>query len=193
MALAGHKDSAIAAALGMGTPAISIIRKSPIFQAELSRRRKDVDESYMEEDRNAFLGKSRSMMDQAQKIVEDGTPKAANTLMGLLESKSEGIKLQTATKILDRAFGAADKKTESNVSISISLESAQLIQVALKESDNASRQINGIAAYSTAAEGTSREQADVRENGVEASGVGGSRPADAQHRGSEEDVDASSC
>jgi len=191
MCLAGHKDSAIAAALGMGQPAISLIRNSPIFQTELARRRKTTDESFIEEDRNAFLGKTRSVMEQAQGIVEDGSPKAAKTLVGLLDSKSEGVKLQTATKILDRVFGAADKKTESNVSITISSESAQLIQVAIKESDHASRQINGFAAHSTATESPSRQQADVRENGVEASGNGGSRPTAAQNWRSEENVDAS--
>ncbi len=142
MSLAGHKDSAIAAALGMGQPAISLIRNSSIFQAELSRRRKEIDESYLEEDRNAFLGKTRSMMEQAQKILEDNSPKAANTIVDLLDAKSDGMKQQSAKTILDRVFSSADKKTESKVSINISTESAQLIQIAIKESDQARKVIN---------------------------------------------------
>lgn len=145
----------------------------------------------MEEDRKAFQGKTRSVMKQAQGILEDASPDAARVLTGLMSnSKSDGIKLQTATKILDRVFGPGEKKQEASVSISITSENAQLIMVALKESNNARRQEYGNTADSTSPFHPQGEQGDVREEGPEASSVSGSREALPQDRRSEENLDA---
>ncbi len=66
MVLAGHKSSAIAETLEMNKDTISALTRSPIFQAELTRRRREEPLSdILRMDREAVIGKARSILEQA--------------------------------------------------------------------------------------------------------------------------------
>lgn len=125
--LAGHDDGTIAQMLDMARYSISQIRRSPLVQAELTRRRRESDEPVIAAlDRNAILGK-------AKVVLEDAAEKAAQTQVHLLEAEDESIKLRASNSILDRVFGKAE---ESRPVIHISAEQVQLLNIALQESTN---------------------------------------------------------
>lgn len=128
LTLAGHEVSEIADAVGVNRSTIQKLQRSPLFQAELVRRRKEDKVVEIEKmSRSAILGRAKSVLTQA-------TEKAAETQVSLLNSEDDSIKLRAASSLLDRAFG----KTEDVAPIiHISTEQVQLLTIALKESSNA--------------------------------------------------------
>lgn len=129
MTLAGHQGVVIAEAVGMSAQAVKKVQASPLFQAELVRaRRESKDEVIMSLDRQAIMGKAKS-------ILEEASVAAAMTHEELLESKDDSIKLRAASAILDRVFGKNSDHTGASV-VNISAEQVNLLTIALKESSN---------------------------------------------------------
>lgn len=130
LASAGHDSRTIAQTLGMQPATISMILKSPLVQAEIARIRADNREaSVLGMDRDAVLGKARSILEQA-------CEKAAKKHEELLESPDASIQLRAASSILDRVYGKTGEQRSSLV-VNITGEQIQLLSLALKESDNA--------------------------------------------------------
>ena len=154
MIKAGHTHKTISETFNMHRDTISALARSPCFQAELVRRRKeDPDSDMLELDRKAILGKARS-------ILEQSVDAAATKQVELLETNDPALQLRASERILDRVFGKSDEKIASPV-ISLSAENVQLLVLAMKESDDAQateQPTNGEAARS-AQDG----QAHVRE------------------------------
>jgi len=129
LALAGHNNKTIAEVVGMSPSGVATVLNSPLVQSELARERERNRESeVMHLDREATLGKARSILEQA-------TEKAAKVHEILLESPDPTIQLRAADKILDRVFGK-DKDERRSAVINISAEQVQLLTLALKESNN---------------------------------------------------------
>ena len=132
MVMAGHTNKVISETLEMHRDTVTAVTRSPIFQAELVRMRKDDPVTDMlEMDRNAVIGKARSILEQA---VEP----AANKMVELLETEDPALQFRASGNILDRVFGKADEKQNAPV-ISLQAEQVQLLVLAMKESDDAQR------------------------------------------------------
>ena len=129
MTLAGHDNTTIAKTLGCTSRSVEIISQSPLFQAEVARRRKESKEvETLGLDRNATLQKARMVLDGAAE-------KASQTLVQLLDSDDDAIRLRGADSLLDRVFGKGPGGNSAPV-INISAERVVLLNIALKESDN---------------------------------------------------------
>ncbi len=127
MAAAGHDVVTIAKTLDMSTHTISGILRSPLAQAELARRRKELRETeVLGMDRDATLGKARSILEQASE-------RAATVSTELLECPNPTIALKAANSILDRVFGKGSDDRRSMV-VNITAEHVDLLNLALKES-----------------------------------------------------------
>jgi len=130
LVLAGHDARAIAKAMNMNSHSIALICRSPVFQTELCRRRKESsDASIAALDRGSILGKARSVLEQA-------ATKAAAKHVELLEAENEGLQLKAADKILERVFGKSGD--ESKTIIHVDADQVNLLNLALKESYNVS-------------------------------------------------------
>ena len=131
MVLAGHDNTTIAETLGISTRSITMIKQSPLFQSELVRRREDkTDTTMLSLDREAVMGKARS-------ILEDASELAAETLEELLDADDNSVRLRAADSILDRVFGKKGEAKAAGVVVNISAEHVQLLNLALKESNHA--------------------------------------------------------
>lgn len=119
---AGTKVKDIAQALGLSPNGVRLIIQSPQFQAELSKSRK----TELVEMSDGTVSASV----QARDILERASLKAAEVQTDLLEDESSKIKLAASNSILDRVFES--KRSEG---ITISAETINLLQVALRESE----------------------------------------------------------
>jgi len=132
MIKAGHTNRVVAETFNMHIDTISALTRSPLFQAELVRMRKeDPLEDMLELDRNAVLGKARS-------ILEEAIEPAAFKMVELLEADDPNIQYRASNNLLDRVFGKADEKQSAPV-IKLNAEHVQLLVLAMKESDDAQR------------------------------------------------------
>lgn len=128
MAAANHDAKVIAEALEMNVGSVKILLKDPLVQSEIARRKAADDTTeIMGMDRNAAMGKARSILEQA-------SIKAAGVHEQLLESPDGSIALRAAKQILDRVFG--EKEKGSHQVFNITAENVSLLNLALKESDN---------------------------------------------------------
>lgn len=128
LTLAGHDPDVIAKIVECSRRSIGMIQMSPIFQAEISRRRKEAKESdVLGEDRKALLGKARSILEQA-------TEQAAEVQRELLQEDNPSVRLQASNSILDRVFGKAGDTKGSSPMVNISADQVQLLVLAIKES-----------------------------------------------------------
>lgn len=127
LVLAGHQYEAIAKIVEMTTAGVKMVTQSPVFQAEVARRRREsTEETVLGLDRDATLGKARS-------ILEDATEVAATKNVELMNCGNHGIELRAAHSILDRAFGKIGQGDGAGMVINISAEHVDLLNLALKE------------------------------------------------------------
>ena len=130
MILAGHTNEVVATTLDLNKDTIRYLIRSPLFQAELSRRRKeDSTEEILGMDRDAIIGKARS-------ILEQSVEAAAEKHVELLGTEDPALQMRAASQILDRVFGKAEEKSVRPV-VSLTAENVQLLVLAMKESPNA--------------------------------------------------------
>lgn len=179
---AGHSAEAIAKTLGIHKDTVYYVRRSPLYQAEMARRRReDRTDEILAFDRNAVVGKARSILEQASEA-------AAQKHVELLEAENEGIQLKAAGEILDRVFGKTGEKNSTPV-VHLSAEHIEHLTLALKESNHA----NGQSQRDSSADGqatqtpSNREQGDVREEADGGQGLG-HRQAQTQGNGGLSDV-----
>jgi hypothetical protein len=166
MVLAGYDRKQICEATELSPWAVSAITRSPIFQAEIARRRRQDDHVALEVEREAEVGKVRSMKDQARQILEDASPEAATALRELVGSQNDGVRMQSAKTVLDRVF-ADEGPSKGGVNINISAEDANLLVVALKESNDAKGQRYDARCNGTLSEGAQDGTGEIREEGSE--------------------------
>lgn len=155
LSLAGHKNVTIAKIVGMTTGAISLILRSPLVQSELKRRRESSTEiEVMKLDREAVRGKALSILEQ-----ESST--AAETIVQLMGCEDPSIQLRSAVSILDRVFPKENGTGGTVVNVELTGEHAQLLVLAMKESDNGKN--NQQSADLTSADAPEGEQATVHQ------------------------------
>jgi hypothetical protein len=152
LTLAGHDRKAIAQALEMSEPTITNVQRSPLFQAELVRRRREGEGATVATlDREAALGRARS-------LLEEASVGAAEKMVELMEAEDTSLQHRAAADILDRALGKSGQK-ESVPVVNITAEQVQLLNIALKESQNGQPQAP--AAHSPPANPNADGQVDV--------------------------------
>lgn len=125
---AGHDVSTIAKATGQSTTSVRLCQQSPLFQHELSKLRARAQEPQLAQlDKEAHTAKALS-------ILERASEKAASTLENLLDDDDPGMRLRSASAVLDRVF---NKSGDSNKTvINITADNVNLLQQALRESNN---------------------------------------------------------
>lgn len=127
MAVAGHTPKVIAETLNRSTESIRLLLNAPNVQHEISIRRKDGREATtLGLDRDAVLGKARSVLEQA-------TEKAALRVVGLIDNFDPAIALRASDKILDRVFGPTGGGGNKAPIINVSAEQIALVNLTLKE------------------------------------------------------------
>jgi len=127
--VAGYNNTQIAKLLDVSVVGVTTVCRSPLFTAELNRRMKDRNENAPAEERDAFLGKARS-------ILSENAPKAATVAVDLMDSDDDSVRLRASGSILDRVLGKPDTKTDvqsSAPTVVINSEVANLLVLALKE------------------------------------------------------------
>ena len=124
LALTGASNRSIAAAAGVGEANVGMVLNSPIAMAELARRRKG-----MEKDLNRSHAQG---LNRVKDILTQGAEAAAGGLVSLAKSaESESVRRASCADILDRVL---DNSPKAAGVVNITVESLQLLQVALAES-----------------------------------------------------------
>lgn len=130
---AGYSRREIAAIAECTEANVTNVQKSPIAQAEIARMRSEGKfTEQLTEDRDAFLGKARSILEQAAE-------KAASKLDKLIDSDDESVAIRASDSILDRALGKKVSDKAGGMSVNITVEDAQNIVLTLQECSNANR------------------------------------------------------
>lgn len=130
LVLNGSSDVRVALELGLTPVGVSLIRRSPLFQEELSRRREErlekVDEVVAEDS-------SRQALDIFEKLKGLGG-RAVEVQEELLESESETVRQRSAMDILDRVGLKPEQNAASpEVVINIQVDKFERIQAASEE------------------------------------------------------------
>lgn len=176
LTLAGYDRREISRITGASIWSITAISRSPLFQAELSRKKDKKENNDLELERNAAVGKARSVLSETRKILQAAAPEAATTLRNLLNGRgSDGIKIQSAKTVLDRVFASEDGPAAGRININITTEDTQLIVLALKEShaSDIDNEIEHADRHPALSPPDGRE--DVLEDGEDAPGHAGPR------------------
>lgn len=168
--LDGIQTKDIAEILDLNPSTVSMVIHSPLFQAEATRIRKEGREStIMQLDRQAAMGKARSILEQASVL-------AAEKIEALVDSESEHISLKAATAILDRVFGPNDHKGSPPV-INVTADQVNLLTLAMRETNDVRR----YESPNSTATGSSQDQhRDVHQEASEPTLFDGLESAEAQ-------------
>lgn len=124
LALLGLGAKEIAEELEMTPQGVSNILNSPKFQNEIALRRKQ---------QNADIDKTKvTALSRVKEIFEENAEKAANVHVDALEHEDIRVRQTSATAILNRIYDG-EKGTGGNTGLSISADSIQILQIAIKE------------------------------------------------------------
>lgn len=132
--LAGHGPAMVAQTLGISVASIHMMRRTPLFDIELERRRRESKQDQIGQlDRTAALAKAES-------ILQNASERAAATLEGILDSDDDAVRLRAASAILDRVF--TKESGGSRVVVNVTNEQITLLQIALQETKHESYAAN---------------------------------------------------
>lgn len=115
LCLLGVDQTDIATQLDMSNRTISLIVNSPLFQSELSRRRKNIE---AREDDVLVRG-----IERAREILDDASATAAQEQVDLLGEDDPRIRHSAAKDILDRTIGS---KVDGSKAIGIVIDDAAM-------------------------------------------------------------------
>lgn len=107
--IAGKSLETAAEELGYSYKRASIIKASPLFQAEMERMEYQVKNEFA-----AAEGK-REVEDPARLTLKGSTDEAARTLRGALSDDSASVRIRAATDILDRTGYVKEEKITADV------------------------------------------------------------------------------
>lgn len=124
LSLLGLSPREISKTIDMSTTSLSFIIKSPIFQAELSRRRSHIEGK---EDDLIASGVSR-----ARDLLEEASVDAATTQIELLADQDSRVKHSAARDILDRTLGKKGEESRGGTVV-LEIEAINLLKVAFRE------------------------------------------------------------
>ena len=123
--LAGMDTKAIAEVMGKSAVGVGQVINSPIFQAEVSRRRASGERAHDEGLAHVAV--------RAKQVIEDNAENAAQKVVDLMDDEDSSIQFKSATHILDRVFGRGDKE-DKRPTILIEGDALLNLQVAIRES-----------------------------------------------------------
>lgn len=125
LALQGLPRNEIAKLMNRTPESVGMVINSPLFQAELARRR---GEQTAKTDDVQVLGKA-----EAGRILEENAANAATRMVDLLGSSDEKIALQSAKDILDRTYGkGASEQNPASVTV-LNVEKMQMLVQTIRE------------------------------------------------------------
>lgn len=161
--LAGMSHAAIARTLGCTEQNVYIVTRSPLFIGEFNRRMKEQNNTDIQDHQEAFANNAR-------RVLEEASESAAEKQVQLLESEDDSISLRASGSILDRVLGKSDIQSAeaANPTVVINAEHAELLVLALKESNHGTGQEPG-------SNGSSTECSETRQGDVHQTSEVGSR------------------
>ncbi len=109
MEIAGHTTNDIANELGFNVQRLSVIMNSPLYKDEKEKMERDVKNAFVEAE-----GKKLNM-DKTAQLLDEGTERAAKTLIGALDDTTGSVRVSAAKDILDRGGYAKEEKIRANV------------------------------------------------------------------------------
>jgi hypothetical protein len=135
MTILGLKPGQIAKSLGLTVAYVSTIIHAPQFQHQLAQRRDRYEEKFDDE----AIRKEQEAAD----LIKQNARKAAEKVIGLLDSDSEAIQLKAGADIMDRAGLTKQNRTGDISQTNIILDEAavNLITETLKMDKNPSKLI----------------------------------------------------
>jgi len=179
--VAGLNNKAIAEVLGCTSASVGIVLRSPIVKKEIQERL-----AVSRENPNGTIHQEIEAADnRARSLILENAPKAAATLVELLDCDDASVQLRASGSILDRAIGKPESEHaagEATLRIEIDSKDATLIMIALKESKEIpyDGQVNESTADRQDADSSDlSEQVNVHQTPVSSTGVG-HRPSEAQ-------------
>ncbi len=131
--VAGLTNRSIAEVLGCTPASVGIVLRSPIVKKEIQVRL-----AASRENPNGTIHQEIEAADnRARNLILENAPKAAATLVELLDCDDASVQLRASGSILDRAIGKPESEHaagEATLRIEIDSKDATLIMIALKES-----------------------------------------------------------
>lgn len=119
LVLAGsHSRAQIAEMIGYTPENVSLVIDSPLFQMELARRRKDIEQSETIAIRDGLT--------QARDLLNQNAVAAVETMEGLLTADDPSLRLNAADKILKYAFPKGDEMKGASVTTVVALNDEKL-------------------------------------------------------------------
>jgi len=125
--MAGLSVKEISKEVGRGGAWVSNVIKSPVFQSEMSRRRKGIEQSL---DKQAV-----EQVEEAKRILQEGAADAAQLHVDIVRDKEEDARVRqiSAKEILDRTFGDSKFVPQAIV---MSVEQLNNLSIAISESQS---------------------------------------------------------
>lgn len=121
--LAGKKVTQIAEIMGRAVNNVSMVLNSPLAQAELARRRAELQRTTDDQLASGEVS--------AQMVLGRAGTKAALVMEDLLDAPDDSIRLQSAKDLLNRTYGQGASTQSAPVILNI--ESMQVLITALAE------------------------------------------------------------
>lgn len=122
--IAGLKNVDIAEEMDCTAESVGMILRSPIVQAEISRRRGMVDRKVDDATAN--------VIQRAKQIMENASTSAANKLVEQIDHDDPRVAQAAAKSILEETFGSGASKSSHTV-IQINVKQMAVLQQALAE------------------------------------------------------------
>jgi len=124
--LAGLTNKEIAERLNCTPQNVSLVHKSPVVQAELARRRENIEKKT-----DSNLGVA---IQDAEMILQKNAKDAAQVHVDLLKSEDESVQQRSANAILDRVGIHGRGQDSGGKTIVIETDQVNLLQIAMQES-----------------------------------------------------------
>ncbi len=124
--ISGMTIGEVAETIGMSTRNIALIQRSPLFQSEYSRRRREFEKQ--NDDREV------SKIDEAKKRLREAAVEAAEVHIGIVKDEEQDPRIRqlSANEILNRSMGDG-KGDGGGQSVVLSADKIQLLAVAMQE------------------------------------------------------------
>ena len=129
--ISGKSLNDAAGTLGMNVPRASVVANSPLFVVEMERMQRELDGKFIEQE--AF----KQSDDPTRKVLSEGSEKAAETLVGVLNGENPTAAVSAAKDILDRTGYAKEDKIKAQILVE---PSQGLIDMIARNKDGSDKQ-----------------------------------------------------
>lgn len=127
MVMQGTPQVEIAAKMGVTKEHVCQVCNDPTFQEALKGLQDELDEMVLKGTAEAVV------QDPVRRVFLEAREKAANTVVGLMDAKSDTIKQKSAFDILDRLGYKTREETKTDLTINIGKKAETTLDETLKE------------------------------------------------------------